>query len=100
MRAIELSSVGKMFFVLADDILRLSAEELRFIPKVILLQEFGQYVDRLWEKLPEHLTADREVQGYRRCFKHYNQPWQRDHIDGPTPYVKDCVICNSQAENS
>jgi len=82
-----------MYFVLADEIFQLSAEELRFIPKVIFLQDFGWYVKQLWNKLPEHLTSDLEVQGYRRCFKHYNQPCQQDHIDGSTPYVKDCALC-------
>ena len=72
------------------NILRLSAEELKYIPKIILLKKFGWCVEYLWEKLPAHLKADPEVQGYRNCRKHYNQPWQRTHIDGPAPHIKDC----------
>ena len=83
--------------IVVDDILRLSAEELAYVPKVILLKNFGHYVKHLWEKLPQHIKADPEVQGYRRCQKHYNQPWQRTHIDGPAPYKKDCDLC---AQNS
>ena len=88
-------AIGKMFFILVDDrdILQFSAEQLRFITKEHLLQSFQRYVEHLWNKLPEHLKTDPEVRGYRRCDKHYNQPWQRTHIDGPAPYVKDCNFC-------
>lgn len=84
-----------MFIVLSDerDILSLSAEELEFVPKVFLLSKFARFVDHVWDRLPEHLRADPEVRGYRRCNEHYNQPWQRDHIDGPPPYRKDCTLC-------
>nr|XP_012216441.1 PREDICTED: uncharacterized protein LOC105668567 [Linepithema humile] len=84
-----------MFIALSDerDILNLTAAELEFVPKVILLSKFARFVDQVWEKLLEHVRVDPEVQGYRRCKKHHNQPWQRDHIDGPAPYVKDCTLC-------
>ncbi|KYN26859.1 hypothetical protein ALC57_03760 [Trachymyrmex cornetzi] len=51
---------------------------------------YGDYIDRVWDKLPEHVKADSEVRTYRRCDEHYNQPWQRTHIDGPAPKIKDC----------
>ena len=83
--------------VLTDtNIVRLSKEELEYVPKVILLQNFGRYVERLWEKFPEHIKADPEVRGYRRCLQHYNQLWQRDHVDGPAPYVRDCELCQRE----
>ena len=76
-----------------NNILQLSADELEYVPKVILLKNFGRYVEHLWERLPQHIKADPEVRGYRRYEKHYNQPWQRTHIDGPAPYRKDCDLC-------
>lgn len=75
------------------DICELSAEELQFIPKIILLQNAAKHIDYLWDKLPEYLKKDSEIKGYRRCRKHYNQPWQRTHIDGPPPLTKDCDTC-------
>ncbi|XP_011687487.1 PREDICTED: uncharacterized protein LOC105449806 [Wasmannia auropunctata] len=39
-----------------------------------------------YDALSEHIKADSEVQQYRRCLKHYNQPWQRTHVDGPAPF--------------
>lgn len=84
-----------MFVVLSSpsDICELSAEQLQFIPKAILLKVCGAFVHIVWDKLPEHIRADLEVQTYRRCYEHYNQPWQRTHIDGPAPMIKDCYEC-------
>lgn len=90
-------TVVVMSLILSDkrDILEWSAEELCLIPKNVLLRHFGDYVELLWDKLSDHLRADSEVQSYRRCLEHYNQPWQKTHIDGPTPLVKNCIVCQS-----
>lgn len=84
-----------MYVVLScpSDICELSAEQLQFIPKAILLKVCGAFVHIVWDKLPEHIRADLEVQTYRRCYEHYNQPWQRTHIDGPAPMIKNCYEC-------
>ncbi|KYN22256.1 hypothetical protein ALC57_05341 [Trachymyrmex cornetzi] len=73
-----------------SDIRDLSAEQLQYIPKVILLRVYGDYIEHVWDKLREHVKADSEVRTYRRCDEHYNQPWQRTHIDDPAPKIKDC----------
>jgi hypothetical protein len=85
-----------MFPILTDrrDILNLTAEELEFVPKIVLLRNFEKYVQLLWDRLPEHIKADPEVRSYRACLEHYNRPWQRTHIDGPPPLIKDCHECN------
>ena len=84
-----------MFLLLTHpyDIFDLSAEQLQFVSKAVLLQMCGNYVHHVWNKLPEHIKADSEVQTYRRCLEHYNRPWQRTHIDGPAPMIKDCNEC-------
>jgi len=84
-----------MSLILLDscDILTLTAEQLRYVPKIVLLQKFGYYVEFLWDRLPEHIKPDSEVQQYRRCLKHYNLPSQRTHIDSPAPLIKDCDEC-------
>ncbi|KYN09174.1 hypothetical protein ALC57_18713 [Trachymyrmex cornetzi] len=63
-----------------SDILDLSAEQLQYIPKIVLLRMYGDYIDYVWNKLPGHVKADSEIRTYRRCAEHYNQPWQRTHI--------------------
>ena len=93
------SRSSKMYLVLCHpfDIQDLNAEQLQYIPKVVLLRVYGDYIDYVWDKLPEHVKADSEVQTYRRCDEHYNQPWQRTHIDGPAPKIKDCNECQRRA---
>ena len=80
-----------------SDILKFDAEELQYRPKHILLHVFGNYVEFVWNTLPAHKKADAEVRSYRRCNEHYNQPWQRTHIDGPAPMIKDCSECQRRA---
>jgi hypothetical protein len=95
-------TVIEMFVILKEkrDILDLTAEQLRHLPKEILLQEFGNYVEYIWDKLPEDLRNDVEVQEYRVCLEHYNQPWQRTHIDGPPPTIKNCGECQSRRKTT
>jgi len=45
----------------------LTAKELEYIPKIILLREFKNYINQLWDRLPEHIKADLKVQQHRRC---------------------------------
>ena len=82
-------------FLLLDNtnIYSLTAEQLKYIPKIVLLQQFYNHIDYVWDKLPEHIRADSEVQQYRHCLDHYNLPTQRTHIDGPPPLIKDCREC-------
>jgi len=81
-----------MYFALChpSDIRDLSVEQLQYIPKVVLLRVYGDYIEHIWDKLPEYVKADSEVRIYRRCDEHYNQPWQRTHIDSPAPKINDC----------
>ncbi|KYQ48538.1 hypothetical protein ALC60_12413 [Trachymyrmex zeteki] len=83
-----------MFLLLTDkrEILDL-AGQLQYIPKIVLLREFENFAESLWERLPEHLKAYSEVQRCRPCLKHYNRSWQRTHIDGPPPLIKNCDEC-------
>ncbi|KYN29041.1 hypothetical protein ALC57_01532 [Trachymyrmex cornetzi] len=60
-----------------SDIRDLSVEQLQYIPKVVFLRVYGDYIEHVWDKFPEHVKADSEVRTYRRCDEHYNQPWQR-----------------------
>jgi len=91
-----------MYLVMTDkrNILDLTAEQISYIPKVILVRDFGDYVEHIWSKLPEHLQRDVEVQRHRVCREHYNRPWQRTHIDGPPPLIRNCVECSSRRKTT
>ena len=72
------------------DVHSLIAKELEYIPKIILLQKFKNYVDQLWDRLLEHIKADSEVQQHRQYLKYYNLPFRRSHINGPALFIKNC----------
>lgn len=78
------------------EILSLTAEQLEFIPKVVLLRDFERFVDLLWYRLPERLRTDPEVQRCRACLEHHNRSWQQTHIDGPPPMIKECTECSTR----
>jgi len=88
-------SVAKMFVLLSklSDILDLTAEQLQYIPKLVLLRVCGHYVHYLWDNLPEHIKADSDIQQHRRYLKHYNLPCHRTHFDGPLSLIKNCNEC-------
>ncbi|KYN50253.1 hypothetical protein ALC62_06845 [Cyphomyrmex costatus] len=89
-----------MYFALhhrSSDIRELNAEQLQYIPKIVLLQVCGDYIDHVWDKLPEHVKTDSEVQRHCRCLKHYNLPSQQTHIDGPPHLIKNCGECQRRA---
>ncbi|KYN02130.1 hypothetical protein ALC62_07062 [Cyphomyrmex costatus] len=74
-----------MFLIVSND---LTSKELEYIPKIVLLREFENCIDVLWDRLPEHKRADSEIQQHSRCLKHYNLPSHQTHIDGPAPLIK------------
>ncbi|EZA51363.1 hypothetical protein X777_10001 [Ooceraea biroi] len=86
-----------MFLLLPENrlICRLTSEQMQYVPKIILLDRYGDYVEGLWDRLPEHLRRDPEVQRYRKCYAHHNQPEGRDHINGPPPRIIDCHKCRA-----
>jgi len=88
-----------MYLVLyhPSDIRDLSVEQLQYISKVVPLRVCVYYIEHVWDKLPKHVKADSEVRTYHRCDEHYNQPWQRTHIDGPAQKIKDCSECQRRA---
>ncbi|KYN07643.1 hypothetical protein ALC62_01385 [Cyphomyrmex costatus] len=51
-----------MFLIVSND---LTSIELEYIPKIVLLREFENCIDLLWDRLPEHIRADSEVQRHR-----------------------------------
>ncbi|KYN09203.1 hypothetical protein ALC57_18696 [Trachymyrmex cornetzi] len=53
-----------MFLIVSDncDVYSLTAKQLEYIPKIILLREFKYYIDQLWDRLPDHIKADSEIQ--------------------------------------
>ena len=49
----------KILLIVSDncDVYSLTAKELEYISKIILLQKFKNYINQLWNRLPEHIKA-------------------------------------------
>jgi len=61
-RSAQRDQYSKCFLSDNCDVYSLTAKELKYIPKIILLREFKNYIDQLWDRLPEHIKADSEIQ--------------------------------------
>lgn len=87
-----------MTFILINigDIRSLSADQLEYIPKRVLLEHFADYIHHVWVRLPNHMKFDPEIQTYRFCYEHWNRPNQRTHIDGQPPTIKNCSTCAAE----
>ncbi|KYN16908.1 hypothetical protein ALC57_10818 [Trachymyrmex cornetzi] len=85
-----------MFLVVSDDRHSLTSKELEYISKILLLRKFENCIVLLWDRLPECIRTDSEVQRYRRCLKHYNLSVHQTHIDGPAPLIKNCSECRRE----
>ncbi|KYQ47213.1 hypothetical protein ALC60_13770 [Trachymyrmex zeteki] len=82
-----------MFLIISDALHSLTSKELEYTPKIILQRKFENFIDLLWGRLSEHIGADSEVQGYRRCLEHYNLSSHQTHIDEPAPLIKNYGEC-------
>lgn len=71
-----------------------TTELLKYIPKVILLQYYGDLIPKIWNKLPVHIKTDPDLAQYRACLKHYNKAI--DHIDGPARQIRKCSQCQER----
>jgi len=93
----EIAQLCNMLLIVSDtcDVHSLIAKELEYIPKIILLREFKNYIN-LWDRLPDHIKADSEIQQHRRYLKHYNLLFHRSHIDGPAPFIKNYSKCQQK----
>ncbi|KYM85795.1 hypothetical protein ALC53_04379 [Atta colombica] len=40
------------------DVYSLTVKKLEYIPKIILLREFKNYIDQLWDRLSEHINSE------------------------------------------
>lgn len=76
-----------------ETIRNLRKTELKYIPKIVLIQKFSRDIHFVWHRLPNHLKFDPEILSHRLCYEHYNLPNERTHIDGPAPMIKDCTRC-------
>jgi len=70
-----------MFLMVSDnrDVQSLTVEQLKYIPKIVLLREFRNSIDQLWNRLSEHIRGNLKIQQYCWYLKQYNLPYHQTH---------------------
>ena len=54
-----------------------SAEQLQYITKIVLLRMYGEYIEHIWIKLPEHEKTDISIIAATSTT---NQPWHTSTV--------------------
>lgn len=76
----------------------LTKNELESFPKYFLIKHYSKFITLLWDRLPEHLQCDSEIQSYHKCNDHFNPPWELTHVDAIGPIRRDCEKCHIMGE--
>lgn len=90
------NSVALRAFQKCGGLLGMSREELKYMPKEVMIACAADEIAYVWDKLPEKLRNDIDVLKYQYCLKHYNNNVRvdGDTIDGPPPRRLFCCYCN------
>jgi hypothetical protein len=92
-------------FSRAGGLLGMTSEELKNMPKEVMICCAPNEIAMVWNKLPEHLKTDIDILRYQYCTEHHNRKKLGDNeIDGPAPRRIFCCYCkindvNIKAEN-
>lgn len=76
--------------VKVTDLKKLPYEQIKYIPKTILLEYFEDMIDEIWDHLPTHIRLDEEIRDCRRCELHF-PPTQTISVQKR----KNCCICQA-----
>lgn len=79
---------------------RMSVEELKNLPKEVIIACAADQIAQVWQKLPEHLRNDKDIWQYSYCTEHFgNNKTNEDEFDGPPPKRLFCCYCNMSDVN-
>ncbi|MGI0027986.1 MAG: hypothetical protein ACREAD_09135 [Nitrosopumilaceae archaeon] len=70
----------------------MTAEELKNMPKEVMIASAPNEIAMVWDKLPEKLKSDIDILKYQYCTDHYNDLGE-DAADGPSPRRLFCCYC-------
>lgn len=71
----------------------LEFKHIKYLPIFLIKTMNYEQLIKFWTMLPTSVTTDVDFLKNLPCYKHYNQPWMRTHIDGPPPKRGQCVEC-------
>jgi hypothetical protein len=76
-------------------LLDMSPDELKYMPKEVMIACASDEIAYVWYKLPKHLKNDADIKKYEYCTEHQDlrsAPGE-DVIDGPPPRRLFCCYC-------
>lgn len=78
----------------------MSSDLVQHLPKYFIFN-FHEDVEDIFEKLPQKLKDDEEINNCKRCDKHHHYQWSdivgSDIWDGKNPKRKHCYFCNAES---
>ena len=86
-------------FSRSGGLLKMTSEELRNMPKEVMIACAPQEIALVWNKLPEQLKNDIDVMKYQYCDEHWSTNSGDDEIDGPGVRKIFCCYCKMNDVN-
>lgn len=76
---------------------RMSSDLVKYLPKDFVLN-YHEDIEEIFDKLPQKLQDDEEINGCKRCDKHFQWPAVSgsDCWDGKNPKRKHCYFCKAE----
>lgn len=84
-------------FSQSGGLLKMTSEQLRNMPKEVMIACAPKEIALIWDKLPEALQNDVDILKYQYCGDHNNEKVcnNSDAGDGPTPRRFFCCYCKT-----
>lgn len=76
----------------------MTTDELANLPKEVIITYTSNEISNVWDRLPERLKNDHEMEKYRYCTEHYNGRIE-DDIDHPQLRRIFCCYCKIKEVN-
>jgi hypothetical protein len=76
---------------------KMTREQLENMPKEVMISLAPYEIALVWDKLPNHLKNDSDMESYRFCYEHHTSSddsnEEKDVADGPIPRKLFCCYC-------
>jgi hypothetical protein len=76
---------------------KMTLEQLENTPKEVMISLASNEIALVWDKLPNNLKHDPDIENYRFCYEHHSSSddsnEDKDVADGPIPRKLFCCYC-------
>ena len=82
---------------LVGSLQKMTQEQLENMPKELMISLASNEIALVWDKLPDHLKQDPDMENYQFCYEHHSSSddsnGEKDVADGPIPRKLFCCYC-------